>query len=88
MAFKLQLREDRPATIEEHRALRAENERLLAALKASTTELENLFALVQGEAPSLLEDHFSYMDIVAAIKAGNDALTHEQAANTEKPHGN
>jgi hypothetical protein len=33
MAFKLQLREDRPATIEEHRTLRAEIERLRKALE-------------------------------------------------------
>lgn len=39
MTFKLQLREDRPATIEEHRALRDGNARLRAALTETLAEV-------------------------------------------------
>lgn len=43
-------------------------------LRSALVELKNLFAMVEGECPSLLEDHHSYPKIVAAIKRGNEAL--------------
>lgn len=44
------------------------------ALRSVARELENLFAMVEGEAPSLLEDHFSYPDIVASIEMAKNLL--------------
>ncbi len=55
--------------------LTAERDRYKAALRPVLHELENLFAMVEGECPSLLEDHHSYPNIVAAIEAGNEAIS-------------
>jgi hypothetical protein len=42
MGFKLKLREDRPATIEEHRALRSEIARLRAGLFSAADQLDTI----------------------------------------------
>jgi len=52
----------------------ATNVDLRDALKAAVGELENLLAMVEGEVPSLLEDHAAFVTITAAIENGNAAL--------------
>ena len=44
------------------------------ALEKTTSELRDLRAMVHGECPSLLEDHFSAPNIDAAIEAGEAAI--------------
>jgi hypothetical protein len=56
-------------------SLSADNERLRAALRQTTGELEDLYAMIKGEAPSLLEDHHSVPKIEAAIAAGSALLS-------------
>lgn len=48
---------------------------LLEALRKTTGELRDLRAMVYGECPSLLEDHFSAPNIDDAIESGDAALT-------------
>ncbi len=51
-----------------------ELERCREALKHLTTEAEALFAMVNGECPSLLEDHHQYGSMVTALEIANTAL--------------
>lgn len=78
MAFKLQLREDRPATIEEHRALRAEIERLRAVLTDARSFVEGMVKPAQGGVMQIS----SYHPCHALIDKINAALasTREQSA--------
>lgn len=49
-------------------------ERERCILRRVTAELESLFAMVNGETPSLLRDHFSYGKIEAALEDANSVL--------------
>lgn len=52
---------------------------LEAALRKTTGELRDLRAMVYGECPSLLEDHFSAPNIDDAIESGDAALANAGA---------